>query len=208
MREPNLVMRSWLGSGSINIIGKPNSGKDLHSEVIAPEFDAVVLGAGKKLRADADMDTRDRALMEAGVLIPSDTFFAKMFHQFQNPELVGKPFFLTAVGRVAGEPQPVADILRAAQHPLRAVIHVVISDEIARQRRGNRGDRPDDSPEAFEVRLEEFATKTLPAIEEYRSILGEVIEIDGDAPRHIVTGNIRSELARLSGLDPSELIAF
>lgn len=212
IQEARSITRSWLGSGSIDFFGKPYAGKDTHAEILASEFNGVVLGAGKTFRADTRLSDEARRFMEAGNIVESGTFFDRMLRQFHDPSLMGRPLLLTAVARMSGEPEPVMQYLRLSHHPVRAVVHIVISDEIARNRlianleHGGRDDRKDDTLDALEVRLDAFATQTTSAIEEFRRNLGEIIEIDGDAPREIVTANIRGELAKIATRSTPEAV--
>jgi adenylate kinase len=193
---------TWLGSGSINLFGKPYAGKDTHGDFLGSLLHAPVLGAGDLLRTSSTVSPEDQADIDAGRLVSSATFFDKILPALNAPELTKTPLVLSSVGRMDGEAEPVVSALEQSNHPLRAVVHINISDEIAIGRlfaklakEGPRDGRTDDDPiKLIQERLPEFDRKTQPVIEYYRS-QGMLIEVDGNRPKHIVSSDILSALS-------------
>lgn len=191
------AIRSWLGSGSINIFGLPFAGKDTHGAELAKLFGASLLGGGDILRAlHADKYAQHSG---GGQLFPTDEFLRIVTPFLGKPELNGKPLILSSVGRWKGEEEGVLQATEASGHATKAVIYLRLSPEIVHlrweksQEAGDRGDRADDAEHVLDNRINEFVTKTLPVIEVYRE-KGLLIEVNSDAEKHEVLENI---LARL-----------
>jgi len=204
MKEPAISdeqlnkIKTWLGTGSINIFGLPFSGKDTHGGVLAELFGAVLLSSGRILRG-SDIPDELRRSLDAGMLFPTDEFRQIVTPYLMHEEFAGRPLILSSVGRWHGEEQGILQATEAANHPTKAAIYLQLNEEIVHQRRarsqeiGDREERADDAEHLLDTRIEEFNTKTLPVIDEYRK-LGLLIEVNSEAERHEVLENI---LARL-----------
>ena len=72
------ALKSWLGTGSINIFGLPMSGKDTVAVRLAELLDGKMLSSGIIIRA-MEKDT-SQPLSASGNLIPSDVLFIKKLH--------------------------------------------------------------------------------------------------------------------------------
>ncbi len=200
MIDPEQIstIRSWLGSGSINIFGLPFAGKDDQTGRLQNLLDGNKLGGGDILRASLTPEIK--SYLDEGKLIPSDLYVKMVLPYLNQPELADKPLLLSSVGRWFGEENGVMQVLKEAHHPLKAVIYLIVSrnDALERLRRskdlGDRGDRDDDDEKLLLTRFEEFETKTMPVINHYRN-LGLLIEIDATQSRENVQASILSELA-------------
>lgn len=193
------TIKTWLGSGSVNIFGMPFAGKDTHGRALAEALDAPLLGGGDILRGSV-IPERVKQIMIAGELIPTRDYLNIVLPYLSQKQFVGKPMVLSSVGRWHGEEAGVLEATAAAGHPLSAVIYLHVSDQdvfdrwIESQRINDRGDRADDDIETIEVRLEEFRNKTLPVINFYRD-MGLLIEVDGTPPIDTVSQHILDGLA-------------
>ncbi|MGK2896359.1 MAG: adenylate kinase family protein [Candidatus Saccharimonadales bacterium] len=192
-------IKSWLGTGSINIFGRPFAGKDTQGKVLAETFDAALLGGGDILRNSKIPLHVDEALRR-GELIPSDDYVKIVLPYLSKEEFAGTPVVLSSVGRWIGEEQGVIQALEAAKHPLRAVIYLDLPEGAVHQRwqalavHDNRGGRYDDTEKILDKRLDEFRKKTLPVLNEYEKY-GLLITIDGNQPSELVTADILTGLA-------------
>lgn len=191
-------IKEWLGSGTINIFGLPFSGKDTHGRVLAELFNAPLLGGGQILR-NSEIPPELKKELDAGVLFPTQEFRRIVTPYLKHEEFAGRPLILSSVGRWHGEEQGVIQATEAAGHPTKAVIYLQLSPELVYHRYeaskeiGDREERADDAMHILDTRIEEFNTKTLPVIEEYRE-LGLLIEVSNEGNRKEVLENI---LARL-----------
>lgn len=195
-------IQDWLGSGSINIFGRPFAGKDTQGKQLAALFDGILLGGGDILRNSTIPDHLHLDL-KSGKLIPSDEYVRIVLPYLAQAEFAGHPLVLSSVGRWIGEEEGVISATEAAGHPLKAVVYLDLPEDEVRSRwqalehHDDRGGRYDDTASILDVRLEEFRTKTLPVIDAYRE-RGLLIEIDGHASRESVHHTILRSLANLA----------
>jgi adenylate kinase len=188
------VIRKWLGFGSINIFGRPFSGKDAQGMRLAHMFDGVLIGSGDILRnSRAEKQTR------TGQLTPTEDFFDIVLPYFKQECPVDKPLIMSSVGRWHGEEDAVIKSVKEAGHPLMAVIYLELTNAESHKRwaereiNNDRVGRHDDTEEVLETRFAEFENKTVPVIDYYRS-LGLLVEVDGKQSRDKVTAEILDSL--------------
>lgn len=188
------AIRTWLGSGSINIFGRPFAGKDTHGRELVTLFDGALLGGGDILR-NSVIPEHVRELIHAGKLAPTEDYINIVLPYLSRAEFAGKPLILSSVGRWHGEEEGVLQATEEAGHPVKAVVYLDISEEAVHERWekkmhiGERGSRHDDTEEALATRLEEYREKTLPVIEFYKSN-GLLIDIDSTLSKKAVLDNI------------------
>lgn len=197
------VIKQWLGSGSINIFGPQYAGKDTQGEVLVKAFGAAPLIGGGDILRGSIVPEHVKNIMNQGQLIPTKDYIEIVLPYLAQPDFNGKPLILSAVGRWHGEEQGVLDVTTKANHPLKAVIYMTLSEEIIWQRweayKGLRhgGTRQDESKEALEMRLKEFSVKTLPVVEFYRD-MGILIEVDGSGSKEKVFADIIDGLGKFA----------
>lgn len=192
------AVKSWLGTGSINIFGRPLAGKDTQCHELAKLLDARVLSGGEILRQSAPVELMKDT--NAGKLFPTEEYIRIVTPYLGKAEFAGKPLILSSVGRWHGEEPGVIGAAEASNHQIKAVIYLKVDESVARNRHENigasRGARADDAPELLEQRFKEFREKTLPVIDFYRQ-KGLLIEVDANGTTEDITGEI---LARLEAL--------
>ena len=194
-------IKQWLGTGSINIFGRPFAGKDTQAERIAQLLGGVQLGGGHILR-NSSIPDNTKAIMETGALIPSDAYVDIVLPYLSSDEFSNRPLILSSVGRMDGEQHGVIQATHAAHHPLKAVIYLDIDEDTVHHRWhvlhtiNQRGrEREDDSLHLLDTRLEWFRMHTLPVIKYYREN-GLCIDIDGHHSEDDVTVLIVDMLAK------------
>lgn len=196
------AIKTWLGTGSINIFGRPFAGKDTHGRELVALFDGVLLGGGDILR-NSEIPEHVAELTRAGKLAPTEEYIKIVLPYLSREEFIGKPLILSSVGRWHGEEEGVLEATKDAGHPVKAVLYLDISEDAVRQRWqkkthvGERGERHDDTEEILETRLEEYKEKTLPVIEFYKND-GLLIDIDSTLDKKTVLHNIIDELYKLA----------
>jgi len=192
------AIRTWLGTGSINIFGRPFAGKDTHGRELVTLFEGVLLGGGDILR-NSEIPEHVTELIRAGKLAPTEDYIAIVLPYLSREEFADKPLILSSVGRWHGEEEGVLEATDAAGHPIKAVVYLDIDEPAVRARWqakthvGERGERHDDTEEILEIRLEEYREKTLPVIDFYRD-KGLLIDIDSTASKRAVLNAIIDEL--------------
>ena len=190
MEDKISTIKTWLGTGSINIFGLPMSGKDTQGIKFAETLDAKFLSSGMIIRA-MEEQTRQK-YSNKGALIPTNVFYEWVLPYFKRPDLAKYPLILSSIGRWLGEEDEVMAVAAGADHEIKAAILLNISEADVENRfkkvqiLSDRGERQDDKDLAiFRTRLQEFRTKTLPVIQHYQT-LGLLIEVNGDQTREAV----------------------
>ncbi|MBQ3310141.1 nucleoside monophosphate kinase [Candidatus Saccharibacteria bacterium] len=187
MEEKIAAIKNWLGTGSINLFGMPMSGKDTVGIRLAEDLGAKFLSSGLLIRAVEKSENRD--LTASGKLIPTEEFYDIVLPYFQREDLKPFPLVLSSVGRWKGEENTVMSAAEAAEHPIKVVVALNISESDVMERwrtaqaLGDRGDRPDDNKiEVFQTRIDEFKSKTLPVLMHYQQ-LGMLVSVQADMSR-------------------------
>lgn len=206
------LLRSWLGSGSINIFGIQFSGKDTVANTLQHKLGSIIISSGDVMRhiytgkRSALDDTIHKASAVGaltGALMPTNEFQRMMIHRLAEPDLIGRSIILSSVGRWIGEEKPIMEALDASNHGTKAVILLNISEETAWKRwrsnqDGRNGGRHDDmNKETVERRINEYKNKTLPVIQVYRD-MGILLEINGEQPREAVLNDTLKALYSFS----------
>jgi len=190
MEEKIAAIKSWLGTGSINIFGFPMSGKDTQGVRLAEAIGGKLLSSGIIIRAK-ELE-QHKKLTSNGDLIPTNIFYEWVLPYFEREDLKSYPLILSSIGRWYGEEDTVMDTARKTGHEIKVVVLLNISevDVLARFQKlqilNDRGDRQDDKDLAvFKNRLDEFRTKTMPVLEHYKS-LGLLVNVSGNQSREEV----------------------
>lgn len=207
MEEKIAQIKSWLGTGSINIFGLPMSGKDTQGVRLAEALNGKLLSSGAIIRALEKENRKDYS--KNGALIPTDVFYEWILPFFEREDLANYPLILSSIGRWAGEENQVMSAAKNGGHEIKAVILLNISEADVENRfqaakiLNDRGERSDDKDaEVFKTRLEEFRQKTLPVITHYKN-LNLLIEVNGDQTRDKVFSEIVEKLYQKSSESPA-----
>ena len=104
MEDKIKSIKTWLGTGSINIFGIQFSGKDTLGVKLAELLNANFLSSGDLVRAAAKQDNsteiRQAAIdSEQGILTPTEQFRKLIVPHLKDEHLAGKPLVLSSVGR-------------------------------------------------------------------------------------------------------------
>jgi adenylate kinase len=196
------VIKKWLGSGAIDIFGRPFAGKDAQGQRLARVLGGTLVGGGEILRSSV-IPQRVKDNINSGKLAPINDYINIVLPYLSRPNLAGKPLFLSTVGRWHGEEDAVISVLEKSGHPMKAVLYLDISTNeshtrwLAREINNDRPDRYDDTEETLNIRFAEFQDKTLPVLNYYRN-LGLLVEIDGKGSRDKITSYIIDALYKLA----------
>lgn len=196
--EKLAFLKTWLGTGSINVFGLPMSGKDTVGIRLAEALGARFLSSGLILREYEKATGED--LTQSGQLTPTDAFYDIVLPYFDREDLRNSALVLSSVGRWSGEENQILATAESSGHEIKAVVLLQVSEADVTNRwetanllndRGNRVD--DQSKEIFERRISEFKIKTLPVIFHYRE-LGLLVEVTADKTRDEVFLNLVDQL--------------
>ena len=192
------AIKKWIGTGSINIFGRPLAGKDYQGQQLAKLLDGNLIIGGDILRGD-NMPDFIKENMKTGELTPTEDYKKIVLPYLNQSNLIGKPLILSSVGRWHGEEEPVIKASQESGHPFKIAIYLDIPDSEVYVRiqqpklKNDRPNRHDDSVDLLKIRFDEFNKKTLPVIDYYRN-LNMLIEINATQSREKVTDDIISEL--------------
>lgn len=192
MEEQNLIdklarIKSWLGTGSLNVFGLPMSGKDTVGERLAKDLDAKFLSSGIIIRAfEAE---QNQNMTGSGQLIPTNIFYDIILPYFSREEMKNDSLILSSVGRWAGEEDKIMEAAKNGGHEIKAVVLLDLTEADVKNRfeaakeLNDRGGRADDaSIEIFETRIREFNEKTVPVLNHYDE-LKLLIRVPADGSR-------------------------
>jgi adenylate kinase len=192
------TIQNWLGSGSINIFGRPFAGKDTQGEKLAEFFGGELMAGGDILRSYHDQ-SKIKELMSTGELFPSDFYLNIILPYLSKVEIRDKPLILSSIGRLKGEETTILQAAKESGHDIKAVIALNLSeDEVMNRFResrnlGDRGQREDDNHDVLKNRLTRYREQTISVIGFYKEN-GLLIEVDGSQPRKQVTEEIINKL--------------
>ena len=203
MEEQNLIdklarIKSWLGTGSLNVFGLPMSGKDTVGERLAKDLGAKFLSSGIIIRAfEAE---QNQNMTGSGQLIPTNTFYDIILPYFSREEMKDDSLILSSVGRWAGEEDKIMEAAKNGGHEIKAVVLLDLTEEDVKNRfeaakeLNDRGGRADDaSIEIFETRIREFNEKTVPVLNHYDE-LKLLIRVPADGSRDEVYLSVINKL--------------
>ena len=191
-------IKSWLGTGSLNIFGLPMSGKDTVGMRLAEDLQAKFLSSGIIIRAYEAEQNKD--MTGSGKLIPTNTFYDIILPYFSREELRNDSLILSSVGRWSGEEDKIMEAAKAGGHEIKAVVLLDLTEEEVKNRfeaakeLNDRGERADDANiEVFETRLAEFREKTLPVLNHYDE-LKMLVKVPASGNRDEVYTNVIDRL--------------
>lgn len=191
-------IKSWLGTGSLNIFGLPMSGKDTVGMRLAEDLQAKFLSSGIIIRAYEAEQNED--MTGSGKLIPTNTFYDIILPYFSREELSNDSLVLSSVGRWSGEEDKIMEAAKAGGHEIKAVVLLDLTEEEVKNRfeaakeLNDRGERADDANiEVFETRLAEFREKTMPVLNHYDE-LKMLVKVPASGSRDEVYTNVIDRL--------------
>lgn len=191
------LLHNWLVYGSINIFGRPFSGKDTQAKLLAKFFNGFIIGGGDIIRKSNL--TSVKKYIEAGKLAPQLDYLELVLPFLSQSKYHNKPLILSSLGRWFGEEKVILEYTKQANHPIKAVIYLDISEQIVYERLQkaqqlkDRGHRKDDNHASIKTRLQEFKLKTIPVINVYQQ-KNLLIQINGNQSRTQVTKEIFQKL--------------
>ena len=203
LNEKLKKIKSWLGTGSLNIFGLPMSGKDTVGMRLAEDLQAKFLSSGIIIRAYEAEQNED--MTGSGKLIPTNTFYDIILPYFSREELRNDSLVLSSVGRWSGEEDKIMEAAKAGGHEIKAVVLLDLTEEEVKNRfeaakeLNDRGERADDANiEVFETRLAEFREKTMPVLNHYDE-LKMLVKVPASGSRDEVYANVIDRLVEFIG---------
>lgn len=177
-----------LADMSIKLIfyGPPGAGKDTQTDRLSEILGIPSFSAGQMMRdaiaAGSEFGEEVRPYVESGTMVPG-AVATRMFKEYLlDPRLQASGYIVNGYPRTVESLQTYLGYDRPT-----AIVHLVVPDEIARQRLLARG-RADDTAELIEKRIQRYHETEKAAADYVRDQTdGPLIEVDGTLPVDDVT---------------------
>ncbi len=170
----------------IILYGIPGSGKDTHGNELSQLLGIPHFSIGQILRDEiasgSEIGQYIKEFHDTGTLVPGTTTTEILLKRLQTSELQRSGYIIN------GYPRTEEDFRYFFAHETPThVLHLLISDELARTRMMKRG-REDDTPELINKRIERYHTRERVVCELIRTTTGvPVIEVDSSGIPSVVT---------------------
>lgn len=157
------------------LFGPPGAGKGTHAGAIAEKYNLKHISTGELLRAEIAAGTQlgkeAKSLIDAGELVPDSVVEGMIESAFDKVKGVNG-FLLDGFPRNLSQAQDLDKILERRGSGVTAVVSLMISDDMIRQRIANRAaieGRADDASETtITNRIRTYHAQTEPLIEYYK----------------------------------------
>ena len=168
------------------LFGPPGAGKGTHAGAIAEKYNLRHISTGELLRAEiaagTELGRQAKTLIDAGALVP-DSVVEGMIEDAFNKAAGIDGFLLDGFPRNLSQAKDLDDILAKRGECVTAVISLMISDDVIRQRIAHRAaieGRADDASDAtITNRIKTYHAQTEPLIAFYKEA-GKYYECDGN----------------------------
>lgn len=189
------------------LLGPPGAGKGTQASRLVEKHGIAQLSTGDMLRsavkAGSDVGLKAKAVMEAGGLVSDEIVIGVVANRIAQPDCANG-FILDGFPRTVAQAEALRTMLAEQGLALDAVIELKVDEEalvrrmearVAETVRIGGQIRPDDNPESFRVRLEEYRRKTAP-LSDYYAGIGDLKIVDGMRAIDDVSADIASILGR------------
>lgn len=168
------------------LFGPPGAGKGTQATGMVEKYNLKHISTGELLRAEINAGTplglKAQALIADGMLVPDEVVEGMIENVFNSIKDV-EGFLLDGFPRTLAQAEALDKMLEKKGEGVTAVISLMISDELIRERikyRADKEGRADDAnEETIKHRIETYHAKTEPLIDFYKNA-GKYHEIDGD----------------------------
>lgn len=169
------------------LFGPPGAGKGTHAVAVREKYNLCHISTGELLRAEISAGTelgkQARTLIDKGMLVPDEVVEAMIASKFDTVTGVDG-FLLDGFPRTLGQAEDLDQILDQRGQKVNAVISLMISDDMVKQRIAHRaaieGRADDASQETINNRIRTYHNQTEPLIDYYKS-QGKYHEVQADA---------------------------
>lgn len=182
------------------LFGPPGAGKGTHASVLAEKYNLKHISTGELLRAEiaagTELGKKAKALIDAGSLVPDEVVEGMIETAFDTIKGFDG-FLLDGFPRNIAQAEDLDKILAKRGEAVTAIISIMISDDIIRERIAMRAKiegRADDASDAtITNRIRTYHEQTEPLIGYYKNA-GKYHEFTGDG------GTIEENRARALAL--------
>ncbi len=169
------------------LFGPPGAGKGTHAVAVREKYNLCHISTGELLRAEISAGTelgkQAKTLIDKGMLVPDEVVEGMIASKFDTVTGVDG-FLLDGFPRTLGQAEDLDQILAQRRQKVDAVISLMISDDMVKQRIAHRaaieGRADDASQETINNRIRTYHNQTEPLIDYYKS-QGKYHEVPADA---------------------------
>lgn len=196
------------------ILGPPGSGKGTQAEPLCADFGLVHVSTGDLLRAEVRQGTPLGRLVEpiirSGALVPDDLVVRVIEQRLRRPD-ARRGALLDGFPRTLPQAEALDAMLARDGRSVDLVIWLDVPLELVRERilrRAREENRPDDTPEAVERRLQVYLDETAPLLEYYRrpGSPTTVLTVDGVGTVDEVRQRLRRAVGEALGREPHSAV--
>ncbi|MBO4581739.1 MAG: adenylate kinase [Bacteroidales bacterium] len=169
---------------NIALFGPPGSGKGTQSKFIINKYHLVYISTGDILREQISLQTalgiQAKQLIDHGHLVP-DELVVQLIEDKLNNGGNANGFLFDGFPRTCSQAEILEQILKKRHMNLNAMVSLEVPQTELVQRLLDRASvqgRSDDTKEVIEARFKEYASKTMPVIDFYKS-LNKYHPVDG-----------------------------
>lgn len=167
------------------LFGPPGAGKGTHAGAIAQKYNLKHISTGELLRAEiaagTELGKQAKSLIDAGSLVPDEVVEGMIESTFNNTTGVSG-FLLDGFPRNIAQAEDLDKILEKRGESVTAVVSLMISDDLIRERIKHRaaieGRADDASDTTIANRIKTYHAQTEPLIDYYKKS-GKYYECDG-----------------------------
>ncbi len=170
----------------IVLLGVAGAGKSMQGRLLADDYGYAWISTGEILRVLVTGKRRQEMLQ--GKLL-SDEEMIKIMDKVLGLVDVKEEFVLDGFPRTIPQCDWILEQVKNGAFNITAVIHLVASEEVVRDRLFHRG-RVDDTDEAISRRFSEYKVVTMPIIDHFTKANVRVYEIDASQEPRAVHENI------------------
>lgn len=168
------------------MFGPPGAGKGTHAVAVREKYNLCHISTGELLRAEiaagTELGAHAKSLIDKGMLVPDEVVEKMIAAKFDTVKDVNG-FLLDGFPRTLGQARDLDRILADRDSEVSAVISLMISDEMVKQRIAHRaaieGRADDASEETINNRIKTYHTQTEPLIDYYKA-QGKYHEVKAD----------------------------
>jgi adenylate kinase len=172
---------------NVLILGPQGSGKGTQAKRVAATYGIPHVATGDMIREMKELDTplghELKEVYDRGDLV-SDELMVRLIRDRLSRGDTLPGFILDGFPRTMPQAEALDELLREVGRRLDVVLEIQVPDRgvlLERMlKRAAEESRSDDTPEAFQRRLELYDRETAPLVEYYRTAQGNVVGIHGD----------------------------
>ena len=184
------------------VLGPQGAGKGTQAKRIAADYGIPHISTGDMFRAaiaaQTELGRRVEPILSAGELVPDELTIA-LIRERLGADDAQAGFVLDGFPRNLAQADALDAMLREIGRALDAVLYFEVPDDVARerlQRRAVEENRPDDTREVIDRRLEIYHGETEPIVEHYR-VTGKLVPLHGERSIDEVYAEVQEALSRL-----------